>query len=61
MHTNTNHSPYSLSQQEIFLQLSAAQFLALLLQENAESFVTLDLLYHVGYFVGFTRIRLQEP
>jgi hypothetical protein len=32
------------SQQEIFFPLSAAQFLAFLLQENAESFITLKLL-----------------
>jgi hypothetical protein len=59
-HTSTKHSPCFLSQQEIFLQLSVAEFLAFLLQENAESFVTLKLflMTHNVLWVanGFTRI-----
>jgi hypothetical protein len=42
-----------------FLQLSAVQFLALLLHGNAESFVTPKLVSHMT-FVGFIGIRLQE-
>ena len=61
MHTGTKYSPWFLSQQEIFLQLCVAQFLAVSLQENAESLVTLKPVYHVRHFVVFIGIRLEEP
>jgi hypothetical protein len=43
------HSPYFLSLQAIFLQLSGVQFLPLLLQENAESFIILKVVYHITF------------
>ena len=45
VHTSTKHSPSFLSQQEMFLQLSVAEFAEFLLQENAESFITLKLYF----------------
>jgi hypothetical protein len=59
--TSMKHSQSFLSKQEMFLQLSAVQFMPFLLQENAESFLTLKPVYHmIKYFVGFTVISLQE-
>jgi hypothetical protein len=49
------HRSMKHSQQETFLQLSAAQFLELLLQVNAETFVTLKFVYPM-IFVGLTGI-----
>jgi hypothetical protein len=37
--TNTKHSPWFLSLQEILLQLAAVQVVALLLKENVDSFL----------------------
>jgi hypothetical protein len=44
--TSIEHSPSFLLQLEIFLQLSVLQFLALLLQQTAQSFVSLKLDHH---------------
>jgi hypothetical protein len=56
------HSQWFLSQQEIFLQLSAVQFLALLLQGNAPSFVTLKLVYHMTNILwGSLELAYKSP
>jgi hypothetical protein len=62
VHTSTKHSQSFLSQQEMFLQLSAIQFLALLLQENTESFVTLKPVYHMIYILwGSLELAYKSP
>jgi hypothetical protein len=58
VHTGPKHSPCFLSQQEIFLQLSGAEFLAFLLEENAESFIILKLLSHMMF--SELQMALQE-
>jgi hypothetical protein len=50
-HTH-KHSPRSRSQKETFLQLFVIWFLALLLQETAESFVGLKLVHHTSWLVA---------
>jgi hypothetical protein len=60
VHTSTKHSPSFLSRQETLLQLSVAEFMAFLLQENAEFFTTLKLFYHSWCFVGCKWTDLQE-
>jgi hypothetical protein len=52
VHTSTKHSPCFLSQQEIFLQLSVGEFLALLFKENAESFITLKIFFITHNFLS---------
>jgi hypothetical protein len=56
---NHKHSPCFLSEQEIF-QLSVAEFLAFLLQENAESFITLNILLSHMMFCRLQWTDLQE-
>jgi hypothetical protein len=46
----------------MFLQLSAVQFLPLLLQENAKSFVTLKLVYHmINILWGSVELAHKSP
>jgi hypothetical protein len=58
---STNHSPFFLSQQEIFLQLSAVQVFGLLLQDIAGSFVTLKVVYIKLPFVGYIGFDYKNP
>jgi hypothetical protein len=45
-HLSTEHSPSFPSEQEIFSQLCAVQFLAVFLQGSAESSASLQLVQH---------------
>jgi hypothetical protein len=57
MLTSTEHKQSFLSVMEIFLQLSAQKFLALLLQESTEPLVSLKLVPHtmVGVLQFFNK------
>jgi hypothetical protein len=61
MYTSTEHLPSFLSQQEIFLHLSVAEFLVYLLQENVKSFLTFKLsCYNTWRFLCCKWFDLQE-